>query len=299
MNNNTQVATKQKTSFFKSYQESQKVKDSVSRAISHIFLIALGIIMLLPFVWMISASLKPEVDIFKMPIEWIPETINWSNYKAVFNKDSFNFGLFYFNTLKIAVIVTIIQVTTCSLAGYAFSKIDFPGREKIFLCYLGTMMVPFQVTMIPLFIIMKNFGLINTHAGLILMAAFSTYGVFLLRQFYLTIPQELSEAAMIDGCGHFRIYTQIMLPNLKPALATLSVFTFLGQWNDFLAPFIFLNDKDKMTITLGLKTFVSEYNVEFGKIMAGTTIAIIPVLIVYLMAQKYFVEGIALSGVKG
>ena len=167
------------------------------------------------------------------------------------------------------------------------------------MCYLGTLMVPFQVTMIPLFIIMKHLHLIDSHLSLILIHAFSAYGVFLLRQFYLVIPDELCEAAKLDGCGHFKIYSRIMLPNIKPAMATLGIFTFLGQWNDFLAPLIFLKNKILLTIPLGLKAFVTEYNVEYGKMMAGTTIALVPVIIVFFIGQKYFVEGIAMTGVKG
>ncbi len=264
----------------------------------YILLTAAGFTMLLPFVWMLSAAFKPEVEIFQFPIHWIPENPTLNNLKAIFSKD-YNFALYYWNSFKIAAIVTLIQLFTCSFAAYAFSKIKFVGRDRIFLCYLATLMVPFQVTMIPLFIIMRNLNLIDTHLSLILMHAFSAYGVFLLRQFYLGIPDELCEAAKLDGCGHFRIYSMIMLPNIKPALATLGIFTFLGQWNDFLAPLIFLKDKALLTIPLGLKAFVTEYNVEYGKMMAGTTIALIPVIIVFFIGQKYFVEGIAMTGVKG
>lgn len=279
--------------------KSQSKSIRTSKIASHIILILAGFIMLVPFVWMLSASFKQEMDIFKLPIEWIPRNPTLANYKAIFDKDNFNFALFYWNTFKIAGSVTLIQLVTCSMAGYAFSKIKFTGRDTIFLGYLATMMVPFQVTMIPLFMILKKFHLVDTHLGLIALAAFSTYGVFLLRQFFMTIPEELSESALIDGCGHFKIFTLIMLPNLKPALATLGIFTFLGQWNDFLPPFIFLNSKAKMTITLGLQTFASDYVIETGKIMAGTCLALIPIIIVYLFAQKYFIEGIALSGIKG
>lgn len=280
------------------FTESEKTKTTISKLITHIILILLGIIMLIPFIWMISSSFKPEIDIFKMPIEWIPKTISLDNYKAIFF-GKYKFPLFYLNSFIVSGTVTILQLVTCSLAGYAFSKIDFPGRDKIFLSYLATMMIPFQVTMIPLYIIMKNLGLIDSLASLIFIGAFSTYGVFLLRQFYMGIPSELSEAAMIDGCSHYTIYSKIMLPNIKPALATLTLFTFLGHWNDFLAPFIFLSSRDKMTITLGLKVFVTEYNVEFGKIMAGTTLAIIPILILFFAVQKYFIEGVASTGIKG
>lgn len=275
-----------------------KGKKRITHVIAHIFLIVVGLTMLLPFIWMVSSAFKPEIEIFSFPIKWIPQNPIFTNFESIFS-GTYDFSNFYFNSFKIATAVTVIQLFTCSLAGYAFSKINFPGRDKIFVCYLSTLMVPFQVTMIPLFIIMKNLKLLDTHWSLILMSAFSAYGVFLLRQFYMGIPNELSEAAKLDGCGHFRIYTQIMLPNIKPALASLGLFTFLGQWNDFLAPLIFLKSTKLMTVPLGLKTFVSEYNVEYGKMMAGTAIAILPIVIVFFIAQRYFIEGIALTGVKG
>lgn len=277
---------------------SKAKKERMIRIICYIVLTVTGFAMVLPFVWMISAAFKPEVEIFQFPIHWIPEHPTLSNMAAIFSKD-YNFALYYLNSFKIAGSVTVIQMFTCSFAAYAFSKIKFVGRDKIFLCYLGTMMVPFQVTMIPLFIMMKNLGLVDSHLSLILMHAFSAYGVFLLRQFYMGIPDELCEAAKLDGCGHFKIYSTIMLPNIKPALATLGIFTFLGEWNDFLGPLIFLQSKKLLTIPLGLKVFVTEYNVEYGKMMAGTAISLIPVLIVFFIGQKYFVEGIAMTGVKG
>ena len=256
--------------------------------LSYIILTTAGFTMILPFLWMLSAAFKPEIEIFSFPIKWIPENPTLDNIKEIFG-EKYNFVLYYLNSFKIATTVTVVQLFTSSFAAYAFSKINFPGRDKIFLCYLGTLM----------FIIMKSLHLIDTHLSLILMSAFSAYGVFLLRQFYMGIPDELCEAAKLDGCGHFKIYSRIMLPNIKPAMATLGIFTFLGQWNDFLAPLIFLKSKDILTVPLALKIFVSEYNVEFGKMMAGTTVALVPVIIVFFIGQKYFVEGIAMTGVKG
>lgn len=279
-------------------RHSKKKNDAVRKILIHLVMCIISFFMLVPFIWMLSSSFKPEADVFKMPIEWIPKVSTWSNYQAIFQGD-FNFSMFYKNSLFVAFTVTVLQLVTCSMAGYAFSKIKFPGRDKIFLSYLATMMVPFQVTMIPLFVILRKMHLIDSLGSLVVIGAFSTYGVFLLRQFYLGIPDELSEAAIIDGASHWQIYRKIMVPNLKPALATLTLFTFLGQWNDFLPPFIFLNSRSKMTIPLGLKAFATEYNVEFGKIMAGTTIAIIPILILFLCVQKYFIEGVAHTGVKG
>lgn len=273
-------------------------KTKVIHLSSYLILTIFGFTMTLPFFWMLSAAFKPEVEIFNFPINWIPKNPTLENLKSIFSQ-KYNFALYYYNSFKIASIVTFVNLFTSSFAAYAFSKIRFPGRDKIFLCYLGTLMVPFQVTMIPLFIMMKNLHLIDTHWALILRSAFDAYGVFLLRQFYLGIPDELCEAAKLDGCSHFKIYSRIMIPNIKPALAALGIFVFLGQWNDFLAPLIFLKSRNLLTVPLGLRSFISEYNVEFGKMMAGTTIALIPVIIVFFIGQKYFVEGITLTGVKG
>lgn len=291
----------QEESWFEKIKEKidPKHRKLISKLLIHAILIVIGLCMLIPFLWMLSASFKEELEIFKFPIEWIPSNPTLKNYASIFFNEKYNFGRFYWNSLEIAILITLAQIVTCSMAAYAFAKLEFPGRDKIFLGYLGTLMVPFHVTMIPLFILIKAMKLVDTPWALILPGAFDAYGVFLLRQFYLGIPNELSEAAKIDGCGHFRIYAQIILPNVKPAIATLSIFTFLWSWNNFLKPLIFINSPEKMTITLGLKTFVSEYNVEFGKIMAGTTLAVLPVIIVFFIAQRYFIEGLALSGIKG
>lgn len=253
--------------------------------------------MLLPFFWMVSASLKPETAVFQFPIEWIPKEPLWSNYTRIWQK--LPLARYYMNTVKIAACITGLQLLTCSLAAYAFAKIDFPERDKLFLIYLGTMMVPFQVVMIPQFILLKQLHLTNTHLGLILLQAFSPFGVFMLRQFYLNIPSELSEAARIDGLSEFGIYSRVILPLAKPALASLAIFTASATWNDFLAPLIFLNDSTKKTLQIGIRSFMAESATDYASIMAASVCGLVPVLIVFILLQKYFVEGVAASGLKG
>ena len=253
--------------------------------------------MLLPFAWMLSASLKTNLDVFQFPIEWIPRNPQWLNYVTIWKK--IDFARYYLNTIKLTVIITAAQLLTCSLAAYAFAKIDFPERNALFLGYIATIIVPFQVLMIPQFILLRNLRLVNTHMALILLQSFSPFGVFLLRQFYLNIPNELLEAARIDGLSEFGIYRIIMLPLSRPALATLTIFTFVFVWNDFLGPLIYLHSPNLRTIQLGIRMFISQYSAEYALIMAGSVCSLIPVVIIFLAAQKYFVEGISFTGLKG
>ena len=227
----------------------------------------------------------------------LPSTWMWKNYLAVFQK--IPFFLFYANTAKIAVLSTIGQVVTCSLSAYAFAKLQFKGRDLLFMLYLGTMMIPYQVTMIPQYELMNNFGLLNSHTALILLHCFSPFGVFLLRQFFVSIPDSLIEAARIDGAGDLRILGQIVLPLSKSALATLVTLKFLDSWNEFTGPLIFLNEKTKYTLQIGIRAFQQENGTEYTLILAATTLSLIPIVLIYIFAQKYFIEGIAATGVKG
>lgn len=274
-----------------------KTKKKISHGILFVFLLLLGITMIIPFVWTLSASFKNNNEIFAYPISWIPDVFRWNNYQEVCER--IPFLTYYLNTLKLAVVVTLGQLLTCSLAAYSFSKMYYPGRDKIFLCYLATMMVPWHAIMIPQFLIVKNLGLNDSHWALILINLFSAFGVFLLRQFMLGIPEELSEAARIDGCGELKIYSKIILPLSKPGIATLTVFTFNFMWNDYMAPMIYLTSDYLRTIQLGLAAFRTQYGSEYGLIMAGTVCALIPMLIIFIVGQKYIVEGIAFSGLKG
>jgi multiple sugar transport system permease protein len=253
--------------------------------------------MLLPFLWMLSAAVKLNKDLFVFPIQWIPRPVQWVNFSRVLEK--IPFFTYFMNTLKLAVVITALQVCTCSLAAYSFSKINFPGRDKIFLLYLSTMMIPFQVTMIPQFIMMSNIGLANSHISLILINAFSTFGVFLLRQFFFSIPEELSESARIDGCNEIMILIRIIIPLARAALSTLIIFTFVGTWNDYLGPLIYIGSDHLKTIQLGVRYFQQAQDTENSLIMAATVMGLAPVLILYFVCQKQFVEGIATVGLKG
>jgi multiple sugar transport system permease protein len=269
------------------------------RTLLQLLLAVGGVLMMVPFIWMLSTSLKPYAQVFAYPPEWIPQPVLWSNY--LYTVTTIQFGTFYENSLKISVLVTLGQLFTCSLAGYTFARLRFPGRNAILLGYIGTLMIPGQVTMIPIFIVMRTIGLLNTQAAVILPFLASPFGTFLFRQFYLTMPVELEDAAKIDGCSYFGIYRRIFVPLSKPALATVGVFTFLGSWNDFLWPLIMLQDKSLMTITVGLAEFRNEmYGVaQWQYMMAGAMISVLPILIVFIFAQRLFVQGIALTGIKG
>lgn len=266
-------------------------------AIRYILLCVLGACMLLPFAWMLSSSLKLNKDVFAFPMEWIPKDPHWENYKQIWTV--IPLGTFILNTAKITVIVTFLQVLSSSFAAYAFAKLHFKGRDQIFLAYIGTIAVPWQAYMVPQFMLMRSVHLNNTHLAVILLHAFSAFGVFLMRQFYEGIPDELCEAARIDGLSEYGIWARIMLPLSKPAISTLVIFTFVNSWNDFLGPMIYLTKTELKTIQIGLRMFISQYSTEYGLIMAASVVALIPVLIVFLSLQKYFVQGVASAGLKG
>ncbi len=277
-----------------------KVKSTnykISRSLLYVVLLILTAVMLIPFAWMLSASLKLDKDVFIFPIQWIPVNPRWMNYIDIWTK--IPLMTFVGNTVKITLIVTFLQLLTSSFAAYAFAKLKFKYKDTLFMAYIATIAVPWQVYMVPQFMIMRNFGLNDSHLAIIFLQAFSAFGVFMMRQFYQGIPDELCEAARIDGMTEYQIYSKIMLPLSKPALSTLTIFTFVNTWNDFLGPLIYLKTESKKTLQLGLKMFISQYSSEFGLIMAASVLSLIPVLIVFLSLQKYFVEGIAATGVKG
>ena len=277
-----------------------KVKSTnykISRSLLYVVLLILTAAMLIPFVWMLSASLKLDKDVFVFPIQWIPDNPRWMNYIDIWTK--IPLLTFVGNTIKITLIVTFLQLLTSSFAAYAFAKLKFKYKDTLFMAYIATIAVPWQVYMVPQFMMMRNFGLNDSHLAIIFLQAFSAFGVFMMRQFYQGIPDELCEAARIDGMTEYQIYSKIMLPLSKPALSTLTIFTFVNTWNDFLGPLIYLKTESKKTLQLGLKMFISQYSSEYGLIMAASVLSLIPVLIVFLSLQKYFVEGIAATGVKG
>ncbi len=260
-------------------------------------LVLVSVLFLIPFFWMFSSSLKLDKDVLKVPVQWFPAVPQWRNYIDIWKK----IPLLQYtkNTLKITIITTGIQLFTSSFAAYAFAKLHFKYRDQLFLAYIGTIAVPWQVYMVPQFIMMRSLHLNDTHTAIILLHAFTAFGVFLIRQFYMSIPDELCEAARIDGMSEYGIYAKIMLPLAKPALSTLLIFTFVNTWNDFLGPYIYLTTKERKTIQIGLRVFMDDYTQEYGMIMAAAMLSLIPVMIIFLSLQKYFVEGIASTGVKG
>ena len=265
--------------------------------VKYTVVIASSLTMILPFLWMLSSSFKDSLEVFNFPIQWIPQNLKLENYSYIWNKA--NYPQLFFNTLKLTVVITILQIVTCSLAAYAFSKLVFPERDKIFILYLATLMLPYQVVMIPQFSVIKIFGLTNTHMALILIQAFNPMGVFLMKQFFDGIPNELSKAARIDGLNEFGIYSKIIMPLSKSVIGTLVILTSVSVWNDFLAPLIYINSRELYTIQLGLRNMISEFTAEYGPIMAASVISIIPILIVFLCFQSFFEQSLASSGVKG
>ncbi|NKK69618.1 carbohydrate ABC transporter permease [Rhizobium sophorae] len=272
-------------------------KITIKTVLLYAIVITVTIVMTMPFAWMLSASLKLSRDVFAFPIEWIPSQPQWQNYVDIWTK--IPLALFIYNTSKLTIIVTLLQLLTSSFAAYAFAKLNFPYKNTLFLGYIATIAMPWQVYMVPQFLLMREFGLNNTHLALICLQAFTAFGVFLMRQFYMSIPTELCEAARIDGMNEYQIWARIMLPLSKPALSTLTIFTFVSTWNDFLGPMIYLTKTELKTVQIGLRMFISQYSAEYGLIMAASVVALIPVLVVFLSLQRFFVEGIASTGLKG
>ena len=264
---------------------------------THVILAIISVSMILPFLWMISSSLKLENEVFSMPIRWIPSVIRWSNYVEVWRRAPF--GIYYWNTALLTFGTVVTQLVTSSLAGYVFARLKFPERDALFFTYLGTLMVPFMVIMIPQFTVIRVLGLFDTLWAVYLIRAFSPFGTFLFRQFFSTIPFELSDSARIDGCSEFRIYRTIIMPLSRPAIATLVVFFFSFTWNDFLGPLIYLTSDTNKTIQLGLRGFVTLYNQDYALLMAAAVVAMFPIMVLYVFLQRYFVEGIAMTGLKG
>ncbi len=294
----TQVVTKATTPSYTA-RKPDAIGGQLSHLLLHILLSLGAATMVIPFIWMVSTSFKELAQVFVYPPEWLPDPFVWENYPTAFT--AVPFARWFLNSLFIALFITIGQLITCSLAGFTFARMRFPGRDALFLLYLGTMMIPHHVTIIPVFVMMNALGLVNTFWPLIIPALVSAWGTFLFRQYFLTMPQELEDAAKIDGCSFFRIYSQIFMPLSKPILATLGVFTFMGSWNDFLGPLIFLQSKDNKTLPIGLLQFRADFQgmSNWPVMMAGVVISVLPVLIAFVIGQKYFVRGIALTGIKG
>ena len=260
-----------------------------------ITVIALGV--LVPFVWMVSSSLKNNNEVFTVPTQWIPRDFQWHNYVDIWSRIPMT--TYLRNSLFLSLVISFLQVLTGSFAAYGFSKVRWRGRDALFVAYIATIAVPWQAYMVPQYVMLQKAGLVNTFWSLILMQAFGAFGVFLLRQYYLTIPDELCEAARIDGLSEYGICRRIILPLSKPALASLALLTFVVTWNDYMGPFIYLTSNELWTVQLGLKSFVGLFDGDYAMIMTGSVISVVPILVIFLVGQKYFIQGIATSGLKG
>ncbi len=263
----------------------------------YVVAIFIAIISMLPFLWMISTSLKSRGALMSIPIEWIPEEPTIAAYSKVFSK--FPFAKTILNSLFISVSFTFITLLSSSMAAFAFAKIRFPGNNVLLRCYLATMMIPTQVTMIPLFVIMNKMGLIDSYASVIMPSIFKPFAVFMLVQQMRTIPNDYLDAARIDGAGIFHVFGKIALPLCIPSLATLSITTFMESWNDYLWPLLMLTDKNKMTLPIALSTLNGQYATEYNVLMAGSLISMVPIIIIYVFAQRYFKDGMMAGGIKG
>jgi len=260
-------------------------------------LLFLAISMLLPFLWMIGTSLMTNLEVYQYPPKFFPSDVRWSNFPEAMQLQPF--ARFFLNTAIVAGASVLGQLLFCSMAAYAFARLRFIGRDRLFALYLGTMMIPAIVTIIPAFLLINAFGWINTYWALFTPTISSVWGIFLLRQFFMTIPRDLEDAARIDGASEFSIFWKVILPLSKPALATLAIFAFMGSWKDFLWPLLVTNRLDMRTVEVGIANFTTIYTTDWPHQMAAAVVVMLPIVIVFLIAQKYFVRGITMTGLKG
>ena len=270
------------------------------KVLAYVFLISFALIEFLPFLWSISTSFKSEAEInagFVNGFNWIPRSSTVENYTSIFTK--VEFGRWFFNSALVGVITTLLTLAFSSTSGYAFARIPFPGREFIFWCIVATMAVPAIIYLIPIYILLRNLGLIDTIQGLIIPFMVTNFGIFLMRQFFQSVPLELEEAARVDGAGRFRTFYQIVLPLARPALAALTIFTFMGRWNDFLMPLIIINSPENYTLPLGMSTFRGLYKTDWGLLMSGSLLVTLPIVVMFVAFQRFFIEGVSYTGLKG
>ena len=272
-----------------------KRKQLIVKIVAHLVLLLGAITMLVPFIWMLSSSVKSLGEVFVFPPTLFGEKIVWENYTKISSR--FDYLAYFLNSVKVSAWVVIFQVFTSATAGYVFAKLNFKGRDRIFTLYLATMMIPFHVTVITNFLQMSMYGLVNTLWSLMLPASVSAFGTFLMRQFFVTVPNELIEAAKIDGCNPFKTFLQICFPMAKPTIATLRIFC-LNVWNDYFTPLIYINDSRKYTLPLGLASMKGMYSTDWPVLMASSVISVLPVLIAFLFAQDAFVKGVMMTGMK-
>ena len=276
------------------------VKKKGHKFFAYLGVILVAILVILPFLWMVVSAFKSQRELFAYPPTFFPKVWKVENFIEAASRGSISFWQMFLNTMKIALPSTIFNIIFSSLAGYAFARLKFPFRDTIFMCFIAAMMVPFAITLIPRFLMFKDFGFYDTYVPLIVPVMFGTpFSIFLTRQFFMTLPKELEEAAIMDGCSHFRIWAQIFMPLCKPIIATLSVFQFQSSYNDFMGPVIYIASDAKFTVQMGLSSFRNSFTSRYDLIMAGSILALIPVMILFVCCQKYIVRGIGMSGMKG
>jgi len=277
-----------------------RARRRLTKIVSFIVLAVAALAFMLPLLWMISTSLKPKSQIFMYPLVWIPDPPQWGNYAKALNNPSFKFLLFLKNSLYYTLLSTVGIVISCSLVAYSFARLRWWGRDFWFIITLATLMIPYPVTLIPMYLLFSRIGWVNSFKPLIVPNFLGTaFFIFLLRQFFLTIPKDLSDAARIDGANEFQIYWRVVMPLAKPALATVALFTFLFCWNDFLGPLVYLTDGSKYTLAVGLAAFRGQYRTQWDLMMAASTVVTLPIVILFFFAQKQFIQGITLTGIKG
>ena len=273
-----------------------RIREKTLRFLNWLILLVCAVLMIVPFYWMVTTSFKYPSEVIAYPPIWIPTRITLAHYQKIFHQ--MNFLRYFLNSAYISVTVTAVVIITSAYVGYVFAKFNFWGKNVIFLAILSTMMVPFPVTMIPMYLFMVRIGWVGSHKALIIPGLYSTFGIFMMRQFMHSIPNELREAAKIDGCGEFRIFWTIIMPLTKSGLAALTIFTFMWNWDNFLWPLIVLNTDNMFTLPVGLAMFANQYWTDYALVLAGSTVTVAPVLLVFFLMQKRFIEGITLSGMK-
>ena len=273
-------------------------KSRVRVTLTHIVMLALGATFIFPFLWMLATSLKDMASAASLNLSMLPNPVVWENYVEIFTTS--NFGGYILNTLYLSVLALVGQVLSSSVVAYSLSHIRWWGKNLIFVIVIATMLIPYQVTMVPVYVIFRNLHLLGTYLPLIIpnFTAGAFY-VFLMRQFFMTIPPSLVDASKIDGASHFTIFSRIMIPLTKPALTTIAVFSFLNCWSDFIGPLIYISDTKMYTISLGLQSFIGKYSIKWNLIMAASAVTIVPMIILFFIAQKQFIEGITTTGIKG
>lgn len=282
---------------------SRRAKELPVKVVMTVLLSVIALMMVVPFIWMISASFKYERDVMTIPIQWIPENATWDNYKDVLHINSkgkdYHFLLAYWNSIKVTVLATFVSVITAMMAGYTFAKLRFPGANVLFIIYLAQMMVPSQLTLIPRFVLFSELEMTNTHLSIIAPKLIAVSATFMMRQAFMGVPNELRESAMIDGAGEWRIWWQIMVPQIKPTIGALATVQFLDSWNSYLDPLIFLSDWRLRTLPIALNQFVSEEGTQYNLVAAACCLTVIPVFIIFLCGQKFFIKGLTVGAVKG